>query len=268
MTRIEQTFAKLKQEGRKGFIAYITAGDPSLDGTLEIVQRLEEIGVDFVELGVPFSDPLADGRVNQEAAERALKEGATLDKVIESVAALRAKTEIPLIFFSYLNPFYAVDFDQTIAAAAQAGIDGMLLLDLPLEEFGPFQTALQQNKLNTIRLVTPNTPEERFEQICGAANGFIYCVSCTGVTGMRQALEQGSIDLLERTRRHTELPRALGFGIASPDHACEAARHADAVVVGSAIVKRFHDAPHNTEGRRSAAAWVAELVHAVKEVQA
>ncbi len=265
-TRVDRKFAALQQQGKKGFVAYLSAGDPNLEDTVDIVLRLEDAGVDVVELGLPFSDPLADGRVNQEAATRALEAGATFDGVMDCIAKIRERSEIPMIFYAYMNPLLARGFDQSIDAAAQAGIDGFLLLDLPLEEARPYRGALRRNALNGIQLVTPTTPDERIGKIVKQANGFIYCVSREGVTGVQDKIADGAGALVQRIKDHSDLPVALGFGIGTPEQARDAAALADAVVVGSAIVNAFHNNPHTAEGRADAAAFVGEMVRAVKEI--
>jgi tryptophan synthase alpha chain len=265
-TRVDRKFAELRRQGKKGFIAYLSAGDPSLEDTVDIVLRLEDAGVDLVELGLPFSDPLADGRVNQEAASRALDAGATFDGVMECVARIRERSEIPMIFYAYMNPLLARGFDHSMTAAAQAGIDGFLLLDLPLEEAGPYRNALTQNALNAIQLVTPTTPDERIGKIAKRANGFIYCVSREGVTGVQDKIAEGAGALVQRIKEKSDAPVALGFGIGTPEQARDAAQLADAVVVGSAIVNTFHDQPHTPEGRAVAAGFVRQMVEAVKAV--
>ncbi|MEE9368241.1 MAG: tryptophan synthase subunit alpha [Pontiella sp.] len=265
-TRVDRKFAELKKQGKKGFVAYLSAGDPNLEDTVDMVLRLEKAGVDIIELGLPFSDPLADGRVNQEAATRALEAGSTFDGVMDCVAKIREHSEIPLIFYAYMNPLLSRGFDVSIAAAAKAGIDGFLLLDLPLEEAKPYRKALNDNSLNAIQLVTPTTPDERIEKIVKQANGFIYCVSREGVTGVQDSIAEGAGALVERINSKSKLPVAIGFGIGTPDQAREAAKLADAVVVGSAIVNSFHNNPHTAEGRANAAAFVKSMVDAVKEV--
>ncbi len=263
-TRLEQKFAALKKEGKKGFIAYIGAGDPNLEDTVDIVLKLEEAGVDVIELGLPFSDPLADGRVNQDAAIRALDAGSTFDGVMNCVAKIRESSEIPLIFYAYLNTLTARGFENSMAEAAAAGIDGFLILDVPCEESGPYKGAIKSANLNNIVLITPTTPEARMNKIVKNANGFVYCVSREGVTGVRDTVAEGAPALVAQIKQHTKLPVALGFGIGTPEQAAEAASYADAVVVGSAIVNKFHNNPHTPEGRADAAAFVAEMVRAVK----
>jgi tryptophan synthase alpha chain len=265
-TRLERKFAELKKQGTKGFIAYLSAGDPNLEDTVDIVLRLEKSGVDVIELGLPFSDPLADGRVNQEAATRALDAGSTFDGVMACVSKIREQSEIPIIFYAYMNPLLARGFDASISAAAEAGVDGFLLLDLPLEEAKPYRSALKDNALNAIQLVTPTTPDDRIKKIVKQANGFIYCVSREGVTGVQDEIAEGAGALVQRINEKSNLPVALGFGIGTPDQARDAAQLADAVVVGSAIVNAFHNNPHTPEGRADAAAFVKQMVDAVKEV--
>lgn len=265
-TRIDRRFADLRARGQKGFVAYVTAGDPSLRDTEHIVLALEDAGVDIVELGIPFSDPLADGRVNQESAARALAGGATLPGVLDMVARLRRRTEVPILCYTYMNPIHAMGAARAVREAKAAGVDGLLFLDLPVEEAGAYVRVLREHDVNYITLVTPTTPAARIARIVEAATGFVYCVSREGVTGMQKELAPQAVDLIKRTRRLTRLPVAMGFGISSPGQAAAAARMADAVVVGSAIVNRFHEAPHTAAGRRQAAAWVGRLVHAVREV--
>lgn len=265
-TRVDRKFAELSKQGKKGFIGYLSAGDPNLGDTVDQVLRLEDAGVDVMELALPFSDPLADGRVNQEAAARALKAGATFDGCMECISKIRERSELPIIYYAYMNTLLARGFDQSIATAAQAGIDGFLLLDLPLEEAKPYRNALKQNNLNSIQLVTPTTPDERIQKIVKQANGFIYCVSREGVTGVQDKIADGAGALVERIKGKSELPVALGFGIGTPEQARDAAQLSDAVVVGSAIVNAFHNNPHTPEGRADAAAFVKQMVDAVKEV--
>jgi tryptophan synthase alpha chain len=263
-TRVDQKFAALKKQGKKGFIAYIGAGDPSLADTVDIVLRLEDAGVDLVELGLPFSDPLADGRVNQDSATRALAAGATFDGVMEMVRKIRGRSQIPMIFYAYLNTLYARGFEKAMNEAAAAGIDGFLILDMPREESGPYKKFISAAGLNNISLITPTTPDERIKQIVKEADGFVYCVSREGVTGVRDSIAEGARGLVASIQTHTRLPVALGFGIGTPQQAAEAASFADAVVVGSAIVNRFNNNPHTPEGRAAAAQFVAEMVRAVK----
>lgn len=264
-TRIERRFAALQANGEKGFIAYVTAGDPNLKATEDIVLRLGEVGVDVIELGIPFSDPLADGPVNQASAARALEAGTTLEGVLNMVQRVRRHSDIPIMCYTYMNPIHARGAAGVLRDAAEAGVDGMLFLDLPVEESGPYVEWMRKYAINNITLVTPTTPPKRIARIVSKASGFVYCVSREGVTGAQKSLGSAALDLVARTKELTPLPVALGFGISSPDHAKAAARAADAVVVGSAIVNRFHEAPATAAGRLAAAAWVGRMVAAVKE---
>jgi tryptophan synthase alpha chain len=266
MTRIGTTFDRLKTEGRKGFIAYVTAGDPSLDDTVDIVRRLEDAGVDIVELGIPFSDPLADGRVNQESANRALEAGTTPTAVLDTIARLRETTELPIMCYTYLNPFLARGYGPMLRRAAKAGVDGLLFLDMPAEESGELLGLMHDAKLDNIVLVTPTSPEARIKAIVKNATGFVYAVSRVGVTGMQASVNQDIGRLVTMTRKASGLPVALGFGVSNPAMAAETARHADAVVVGSAIVNAFHKAGPTAKGRTLATAEVAAMVRAVKEI--
>jgi tryptophan synthase alpha chain len=266
MTRIEKKFKDLADAGKKGFVAYITAGDPSLNDTVDIVMRLEDVGVDIVELGIPFSDPLADGRVNQESATRALAAGATPAGVLDTIAALRQKTNLPIMCYTYLNPYHAVGYEKMIKQTAKAGVDGLLFLDMPVEESKEMVSLMARYNINNIALVTPTSPESRIKQIVKTATGFVYCVSRVGVTGMQKELGSSAVNLVKTTRKLSNLPVALGFGISTPELAATTARAADAVVVGSAIVNQFHQAGSSPKGRKAAAAWVGRMVKAVKEI--
>lgn len=235
--RIDSTFSRLRKENRKGLVAYITAGDPDLAATARLIPALEEAGVDFLELGVPFSDPLADGVVNQMAAQRALESGATLPKLLEMISEVRASTRLPLVLFSYLNPLYQFGMERFVEEAVRVGVDGVLILDLP-----PDEQALQlpnNGALHWIRLVAPTTGPERLRSICSAASGFIYYVSREGVTGEQSAMATDLGEKIGAIRQATDLPIAIGFGISNPEQAAAAAQTADAVVVGSAIVRRI-----------------------------
>jgi len=266
MTRIEKKFAELARNGKKGFIAYVTAGDPSLDDTIDIVGRLEGAGVDIIELGVPFSDPLADGRVNQESANRALESGTTPAGVLDMVKRIRTRSQIPIMCYTYLNPYHAAGFDAMIERTADSGVDGLLFLDMPVEEAGDLITLMDAHHLNNITLVTPTSPSARVREIVKSASGFVYCVSRTGVTGARDKMAESAADVVRTTRKHTTLPIALGFGVSTPELAAQSAALADAVVVGSAIVQKFHECGRTREGRDQATAWVAKMVGAVKSL--
>jgi tryptophan synthase alpha chain len=231
--RIDKCFATLRSKKRKGFIPYICAGDPNLRVTVDLSLGLADAGADILELGVPFSDPLADGIVNQLAAQRALAEGATVRGVLDSVRQIRSASQIPIVLYTYMNPIMQFGFDEFHDEAAAAGVDGLLILDLPPEEEGERSS---QDVLH-IRLIAPTTSRPRVADIARNAQGFLYYVSREGVTGAREDISASLAENLKQIRQLSDLPIAVGFGISNPDQAREVARHADAVVVGSAIVK-------------------------------
>jgi tryptophan synthase alpha chain len=236
-TRISNLFARCKAENRKAFIAYLTAGDPAPAQTASLVLALERGGADLIELGVPFSDPIADGPVIQRASERALRAGTTLTGILETVREIRRHSEIPLLLFSYLNPLLRYGFDRLARDASAAGIDGVLLTDLSIEEAADPVARLREHSLDTVFLGAPTSSERRLKLIAEHSSGFIYLVSRTGVTGERDSLSGAAAPLAQRMRQLTPLPLAVGFGVSTPAQVAEAARIADAVVVGSAIVK-------------------------------
>ncbi len=263
MSRITTVFDDLRRQGRRGFIAYLTAGDPSLADTREYVLRLADAGTDLVELGLAFSDPLADGPVNQAAAERALAAGATLDRVLETVRELRRETPIPLVLYSYLNPLLARGIGSTLRRVAEAGFDGVLALDLPPEEAAAFHADFEKAGLDRIVLVAPTSDDERIALIVRGAGGFVYCISRAGVTGAQNRMSGEAAGVLRRARRHTALPLALGFGISTPDQARQATRLADAVVVGSALVQRLNEAGPHAARRAAVFDWARRMAEAV-----
>src|SRR6476646_2308374 len=235
-TRIGNLFAARKAEGRKVFIAYLTAGDPTPAHTASLVLALERGGADLIELGVPFSDPIADGPVIQRASYRALAAGATLSGLLKTVREIRRHSEIPLLLFSYLNPLLR-GFGNLARDAAAAGIDGVLLTDLSVEEAADPVKLLREQSLDTVFLAAPTSTERRLRLVAEHSSGFIYLVSRTGVTGQQASLSSAVAPLVERIRPLTDLPLAVGFGISSPEQVAETAGLADAVVVGSAIVQ-------------------------------
>jgi tryptophan synthase alpha chain len=237
MTRIEKTFDRLRKSGERGLIAYITAGDPHPDRTVELVLALEAGGADIVELGVPFSDPIADGPVIQKAGERALKAGTTLVKVLAILRDLRRHSQIPVVIFSYLNPILRYGFERFARDAAEAGADGALMTDLNIEEAEPYLREMKVNDLDPIFLVSQTTPDARLQKLSQSSAGFVYLVSRAGVTGEQDSLSSEALTLIERTRRVTSLPLAVGFGLSKPEHMAALAPHADAAVVGSAFMR-------------------------------
>jgi tryptophan synthase alpha chain len=240
--RIEKCFATLRAAGEMGIVAYITAGDPSLEATLEFVLALEEAGTDVIELGVPFSDPLADGPTIQRASERALKSGASLPKILELVGRIRKSSQIPLVLFSYYNPILQMGLETFAAAAFEAGVDGVLATDLSPEESVEYRRILTSHHLDTIFLCAPTSTDERLASIAECSSGFVYLVSRTGVTGAKDMLPDDLPALLRRLRNFTKLPIAVGFGISLPGHVTLLGGLADAAVVGSSLVAEIEHA--------------------------
>lgn len=236
-TRIGSLFEKARTEGRKPFIAYLTGGDPTPAHTASLVLALERGGADLIELGVPFSDPIADGPVIQRASERALQAGTKLSQLLEIVRDIRRHSEIPLLLFSYLNPLLRYGFDRLGADASQAGIDGVLMTDLCVEEAAEPVRSLRQHALDTVFLAAPTSTDRRLRLVAEHSSGFVYLVSHTGVTGEQQSVSSAVAPLTRRIRAVTDLPLAIGFGVSTPQQVEEVARIADGVVVGSAIVK-------------------------------
>jgi len=236
MTRISKRFAELRAAGETGLVIYVMAGDPDLETTRRLVLELERAGADVIELGVPFTDPLADGPSIQAANERALAGGATLDQILDLVRDLRRETQIPILLMTYYNPVFRAGLERVAAAASGAGVDGMLITDLPPEEAGEWKEAAERAGLDTIFLLAPTSTEERIRIAAEMATGFVYCVSRTGVTGARAELPEDLHALLDRIRARTEQPIAVGFGVSRPEHVRQIGEWCDAAVVGSAVV--------------------------------
>jgi tryptophan synthase alpha chain len=237
MGRIENTFKELKQAGRKGFVGYLTAGDPSVEESLSDIRCALANGVDILELGVPFSDPTADGPTIQDASSRALEGGMNLPRVLDMAREVRKESEAPIILFGYANPLLAYGYEKVCADAAEAGIDGMLIVDLPFEEWGELLPHIESNGLCFIPLIAPTTPKVRAAEILKDVKGFAYYVMVTGVTGARETLRTDLQANVAELRECTNLPVSVGFGISSGAQAKEAADSADAIVVGSALIK-------------------------------
>jgi tryptophan synthase alpha chain len=248
MSRIGQRFARLRGAGQKAFVGFITAGDPSLERTVELAIELEGAGVDVLELGVPFSDPLADGPVIQRSSERALARGVTLARVLDCVRAIRRRSEIPLLVFSYMNPLSRYGLARLALEARDAGVDGVLVTDLPPEEAEEWLAVARPADLDTIFLAAPTSPPSRLRAIAQACRGFVYAVSRTGVTGERAALSADAAPLVQALRASTCEPIALGFGISTPGQVAEAAGVADGVVVGSFLVRFLEEHPKGDLG--------------------
>jgi tryptophan synthase alpha chain len=241
-TRISRRFDELRASGELGIVAYITAGDPSLDATLRFVLALAEAGADVVELGIPFSDPLADGPTIQRASERALKAGTTLAGVLELVRRIRRSSQVPLVLFGYYNPVFQMGLEKFAAAASSAGADGVLITDLTPEESGDYRRILGRHHLDTVFLGAPTSTDERLKKISDCSSGFLYLISRTGVTGAKDELPDDLPSLVRRARGVTQLPIAVGFGISLPGHVSVLGGLADAAVLGSALVSEIENA--------------------------
>ncbi len=241
MSRISETFAKLRQSGRKGLIIYLTAGYPDMAAALEAALAAEEAGADLIEIGIPFSDPMADGPVIQKASAAALKQGATTGKALGLIGKIRERSQIPLAAMTYINPVLHYGPEKFLADGAAAGMDGLIVPDLPLEEGALLAAPCQGAGIDLIQFVAPTTSAERMQSVCQKAAGFLYCISTTGVTGVRQLDYRQIGDTIAGVRRHADIPVAIGFGIGSARAAREAAQHADAVIVGSAVMQALMD---------------------------
>jgi len=236
VSRIADTFAGLRAQRRKGLVTFTTAGDPDLPRSGEILKALDRAGADVLEVGVPFSDPLADGPVIQRATERAIAAGSSLRTALDLIRSIRSSISAPVVIFSYANPLLRLGMDTFARHAADAGVDGVLALDLPIEEAGAFREALAVHEIDTIFLLSPTTTDARIRKAADMGSGFLYGISRLGVTGARDRVASGAGAFAGRVRGHTTLPLALGFGISRPEHVAEVGAYADAAVVGSALV--------------------------------
>ena len=248
MDRIAQAFARTRREKRAAFVAYLCAGDPDFDTSLAACRAVLDAGADVLELGVPFSDPLADGLTNQLAAQRALEGGMTAARVFELVKRLREKSQVPIIFYTYYNLVFSNGVENYVRAAKEAGVDGMLTLDLPPEEAEEMLAACTKHDMKTVFIVAPTTPASRLARIGAAATGFIYYVSREGVTGVRDQIAANIPEAVARIRQHTALPVAVGFGISTREQVRQVAKVADGVVVGSALVNVIKENLDNRAG--------------------
>ena len=262
--RITQRFRELANAGELGLIAYITAGDPTLEASEKIVLAAAEAGADVIELGVPFSDPVADGPTIQRASERALRSGTTLAGVIELARRLRPRTAVPFVLFSYYNPILQMGLEKFAADAASAGVDGVLATDMTPEEAGDYRAIVRAQGLDTVFLGAPTSTDERLARIADCSSGFLYLISRTGVTGSRAALPEELPDLVRRARRQTKLPIAVGFGISLPEHVSVLGGIADAAVVGSALVAEAEKAATATAAADAVAARIRLLKNAAR----
>jgi tryptophan synthase alpha chain len=261
LSRIEQTFDRLQQENKKALVAFLTAGDPDMESTEALFSTIEQNGADIIELGVPFSDPLADGPVIQVSSQRSLKAGTTLRKILGLVGKLRESSQLPIVLMTSYNPVFVYGQEKFVDDALAAGVDGVIIPDLPPDEAGEFETYSHGKGLDVIYLLAPTSTPKRIEWIGGKSRGFIYYVSLTGTTGMRDSLAEGVIEKVEFIKSKTSLPVLIGFGISNPDNARHAVSVADGVIVGSAIVRIIDDI--DDAGVRLQK--VGELVHSLKQ---
>jgi len=259
-----RTLAALRKAGQKGFVVYVGAGDPNLEATRQLTLAFDKAGVDVMELGVPFSDPLADGLVNQLAAQRGLESGTTPPKVLQTVAVIRKESQIPIVLYIYYNLIHKVGMKQFIRDAAKAGVDGLLVLDLPPEESEDYEALMREAGLCNIYLIAPTTPDERIGLIAKRATGFIYYVSREGVTGMQQKVSDTIGMMTAKIRQHTSLPIAVGFGISNPEQAKIVAINAEAIVVGSAIVNQIAANGKSPDLVTMVSAFVKKMAEAVQ----
>ena len=264
MNRITARFAQLQQAAQKALIVYIGAGDPNLESTRQLALAFDRAGVDILELGVPFSDPLADGLVNQLAAQRGLHSGTTPPRLFETVAAIRRESQLPIVLYVYFNLMHRPGVAEFIADAARAGVDGLLVLDLPPEEADTYEQLMRDAGLCAIWLVAPTTPDERIATIVKRGTGFIYYVSREGVTGMQAKIAGNLADRVALIRKHTSLPIAIGFGISNPAQAREVAFAADGAVVGSAVVNQIARLGSSPDLVPSLEAFVKSLADGIK----
>lgn len=261
MLRIEEKFKALELSESKAFIPYITAGDPSLEATEQIILELERSGADIIELGVPFSDPVADGPVIQRASERALALHVSVRDCLDLVSRVRKQSEIPIVLFSYLNPLLSLGIERVGDKLREAGVDGVIATDLVPEEAKEFRAVMTAAGIDTIFLVAPTSTDERIKLVAEASTGFVYAVSRTGVTGVRQSLSEAAADLVGRVRRFTDLPVAVGFGISTPEQAATVGGLADGVIIGTRLVRAVADAAD----RSAAVAAVTDLLRATRD---
>jgi len=262
MSRIKEAFDNLAREQKKGFIPFITAGDPDLETTKHLMIELANVGATLIELGIPFSDPMADGPVIQRASERALRHGFGLSEILDLVRDVRKQTKVPIVLFSYFNPLLQFGLEKLVREAEHAKIDGILVTDLTPEEAGRFSAMLRAHEIDLIFLIAPTSTDERLKMIAERASGFIYAVSRAGITGAREAVSAEAEQLVNRVRLVSDLPVAVGFGISKAEHVAEVWRYADAAVVGSAIVKMIEDQSGNGDLVREIGQFTASLIPA------
>jgi tryptophan synthase alpha chain len=266
MNRIDERFAELRAQGKAALIPFVEAGDPDLDATFDLLRTVEQNGADLIELGVPFSDPMADGPTIQRASQRALSGGASLSRVLELIRDFRRQSEIPLVLFGYYNPVLHFGPQRLARAARTAGVDALLCVDLPPEESRELKPWLEHEAVEQIYLLAPTSGEERIRSVARAARGFIYYVSVTGITGARKTFVEPLENQVARIRRYTTLPIAVGFGISTPQQAAWIASFADGVVVASALIDYMDSAKHRRERILRAGQFVGRLKRAMNAV--
>lgn len=259
MSRIDETFARLRGERRAGLVTFVTAGDPDLGRSAGLLKTIDHAGADILEVGIPFSDPLADGPAIQRSSERALASGTTLTASLELVSRVRSDLSAPVVIFSYANPVLALGLSEFVTRAADAGVDGVLILDLPIEESDEWRDAAAERAIDPIFLLSPTTTEPRIRRAATLGRGFLYGISRLGVTGERDTIATGARELVARIRRVTEMPIAVGFGISSPAHVAEVSRWADAAVVGSGLVNAIARATSGSTLEADVARYVSWL---------
>lgn len=259
--RIDKKFDELKEKGRKALITFITAGDPSIDVTIDLVYKMVEGGADIVEIGIPYSDPLADGPIIQASSARALKKGTKIDDIMNAVKIIRKNTEVPLIYLVYYNSIYKYGMEKFLKNAKDSGVDGLIIPDLPLEERKDIKELSEKHDIYLIPLVAP-TSNDRIKKICENGKGFVYCVSTKGVTGVRNSIETDIEKYMNLVSNYTDLPKAIGFGISGPEMAKKFAPYCDGIIIGSAIVKMINDSRNNDEIFES----VISFISSIKEV--
>src|SRR6187399_1679736 len=259
MSRLASTFARLRETKAPGLVTYVTAGDPTLPRTRGVLCALDRAGADVLEVGVPFSDPLADGPVIQRATERALASHTTLSGVLDLIADTRGDLRAPVVVFSYANPILRLGAERFADRAREAGVDGVLVLDLPIEEADEFRNMLAVRGIDTILLLSPTTTDQRLRKAAALGSGFLYAISRLGVTGARDRIADGAHDMVDRIRRVSDLPVALGFGISKPEHVREVGQWADAAVVGSALVNVIAEAGSSADLNRRVEEYVRWL---------
>jgi len=265
MSRIAERFALLSSRAERALVPFITAGDPDLETSEALLLSIAEAGADLIEIGVPFSDPVAEGPTIQRASERALAGGASLRRVLELVRGVRARIELPLLLMGYANPFYAMGEQNFARAAAEAGVDGVIVPDLPPEEGAGLYAACRERGIDAVLLAAPTTTRDRLAMLMRETRGFLYYVSLTGVTGARGALAQGIEERVRDARAMAEVPVCVGFGVSTPEHAREVGRYADGVVVGSAVVDRIEAAESREDAIVKVARFMSELKKPLRE---